>query len=140
MAITPNAAVADISKLCDSRIMHSKITIILLLAVLLGTGCATLTTEDQAGIFLEPARFEGQEVNVCGRLRGTSNIYSSRDKDQGLSIWASEETASIILQQFKKQKSACIRGTIEYLGCETGADTICVDAAFDYAVRVAEVT
>lgn len=103
------------------------------------SGCATLANEEQAAVFREPARFEGREAYVCGRLSGTSNIYSSRDERRGLGILATEETATLILQKWKSQRSACLKGIIEHVGCETKKEIICTDWAFDYAIKVAEV-
>ena len=108
--------------------------------IILGSGCSSIATRDHATVFKEPARFAGQRVEVCGRFRGgTSNIFASVGKDHGLSILSNEETAILIFKKFKSQKSACLHGTIEYLGCETHAKIICVDSAFDYAIRVEEV-
>ena len=110
-----------------------------LLVIATTSGCATLSTEEQAAVFQEPARFEGQEVYVCGRLSETSNIYSSDDESRGLGIWATEESAPLILQKSKSQRSTCLRGIIEHVGCETNKEIICTDWAFDYAIKVAEV-
>ncbi|QDH33100.1 hypothetical protein [Porphyrobacter sp. YT40] len=103
------------------------------------SGCVTPAAEEQAAIFLEPSRFEGQEVSVCGRLRGTSNIYSADDETRMLGIWATEQTAPLILQKSKSQRSACLRGTIERVGCETDKEIVCTDWDSDYAIKVAEV-
>lgn len=131
--------IADSPKLCIFRVMRFRAMILGLLALALGSGCATLTTEDQATVFREPSRFEGQEVYVCGRLNGTSNIHSARDEALGLSIRSTEKTAPLILQRSKNRGSACLRGIIEYIGCATDKEIICTDWAFDYAIELAEV-
>lgn len=105
----------------------------------LGSGCATITDEPHAAVFQNPSLFEGKEVEVCGRLGGTSNLISSRNKSHGLSISASEEIATLILYQLRKDNSACLFGVIEHLGCTSDPKTICVDWSFDYAIRVSEV-
>ncbi|QKG71781.1 hypothetical protein [Erythrobacter mangrovi] len=110
-----------------------------LLAINTTTGCATLAAEQQPSVFADPARFVGQEVYICGRLSGTSNIYSSYNKSWGLSILATEVTAPLILQKSLNQRSACFRGTIEDVGCDTSKEIICTDWAFDHAINVAEV-
>lgn len=56
-----------------------------------------------------------------------------------LGIWATEQTAPLILQKSKSQRSACLRGTIERVGCETDEEIVCTDWASDYAIKVAEV-
>ena len=131
--------IADSLKLRIFKVMRVGAMILGLMALALGSGCATLTTEDQAAVFREPSRFEGQEVYVCGRLNGTSNIHSARDEALGLSIRSTEKTAPLILQRSKNRGSACLRGIIKYIGCATDKEIICTDWAFDYAIELAEV-
>lgn len=110
-----------------------------LLAMATTSGCATLAAEGQAAVFQDPASFAGQEVYVCSRLSGTSNIYSADDEPRGLAILATEEIAPLVFEKWKNQRSACLRGTIEYLGCETNKEIICTNWAFDYAINLSEV-
>lgn len=113
------------------------LTALPLLAPLLG-GCATTTPDIQADVFSDPAGFLGQQVEVCGRLSGTSNILSPLDRSQGLAILTGEEDAPFILERARENLPACLIGKVEYLGCRTGEVT-CVDWDFDYAIRVAQI-
>jgi hypothetical protein len=109
------------------------------LALALGSGCATVTAEDQARVFREPARFVGKEVRVCGRLTPTSIVYRANDKAWGLNIWSNEALGRQILYLSNNQGTGCVRGTIEYVGCDSDDEVICTDWTFDYAIKVAEV-
>lgn len=109
------------------------------LALGLGSGCATVAAEDQVAVLREPARFVGKEVHVCGRLTPTSIVYRANDKAWGLNIWSNEALGSQILDLSRNQGFGCVRGTIEYIGCETGDEVICTDWSFDYAIKAAAV-
>ena len=137
--ITANNPIEDAANLWHFTRMRLRELISGLSVMAMTTGCATIAAEEQAAVFRDPARFEGQRVYVCGRLSGTSNIYSSDDEPRGLSIWATEETAPLVLQKLKSQRSVCLKGIIEHIGCETKKEIICTDWAFDYAIKVAEV-
>ncbi|HEX8214803.1 MAG TPA: hypothetical protein VF582_04950 [Allosphingosinicella sp.] len=86
-------------------------------------------------LFVSPSQFAGREVEVCGWVDGP-NLLESADRRH----WSRRGGISITDRgplDRRYEGFACVSGTVEYLGCETG---LCTGAAFDYAIRIRRVT
>ena len=97
------------------------------LVLLMASGCASVSGRNP--VFVNPASFVGETVQVCGWFDGP-NILENRDD------WAHGGGVSIIDRGPLDQRfegRACVEGTLEFMGCET---QVCTDAAFEYAIRI----
>jgi hypothetical protein len=106
------------------------------LALVIVAACAH-PSNASSELFRTPARFVGQTVKVCGYMNDSSNIVESDDRDDvkhssGLSI---EENGPLNLRH---RGPVCVEGEITYRGCGT-AHVICIDAAYEYGIRVRRV-
>ena len=109
-------------------------TVALLVPLILtwGIGCATVPARNP--VFVDPAKFVGEDVEICGWFDGP-NILESRNRED----WAHTGGVSItdrgpLAQGFSGY--ACVEGALGFLGCET---QLCTGAAFEYAIRITRV-
>lgn len=97
--------------------------------------CAACTpTVTRNPVFVSPADYLNQEVQVCGYVDGP-NILESRDRRK----WSRTGGVSIVARGPLDQRfegRVCVVGLLEYIGCATET---CTGAAFDYAIRIIRV-
>ena len=104
----------------------------LLLAVSLVSCVAGSAARDD--IFVNPSRYLGRQVDLCGYMIDSANIVEAEDRDDaarrgGFSI-ADKGPLNLL-----HRGPICVVGEIIYIGCQTG-DVVCTDAFFDYGIRI----
>ena len=86
--------------------------------------------------FDDPARLIGRDVRVCGFLRHQSSLFASQsDVERGFSLAASSDAVQSRLL-VRVGRAICVSGKLEYIGCRTDQNIICVDWEHDYLLRV----
>jgi hypothetical protein len=89
-------------------------------------GCATYRTPE---VFAQPQAYVGQEVRVCG-VREYGNLLETNRGDRGLVIVQAGPLG------LRSSRHVCVEGEIEYVGCLTDPNVVCVDWAYDYGIIV----
>lgn len=104
------------------------------------SGCQSMPSQQSRSVFQNPAAYLGQQVRVCGNLMGTANLTERRGSAHLLGIWTTDgDGIAPRLVGLGEYGRVCLAGTIRYIGCVTGPDTICTDWAADYAVEVRQI-
>lgn len=78
----------------------------------------------------------GETINICGNKIDSANFKIS-NSDYYKSLYA----LSIVdhgNSPLNERRSICITGELIYLGCETDENVICVDAGYDYGIKITD--
>ena len=94
---------------------------------------------DAAGlksVFDDAARLVGQDIRVCGFLRHHTSLFASRSEEElGFSLTASSDVVQRRLIN-RVGRPICVSGRLEYIGCRTDREVVCVDWEHDYLLTV----
>ena len=85
-------------------------------------------------VYFNPDRYLDEEIQVCGRMRDSSNLIENRTRNSQITARGLAIIEPGPLGPFHRGQ-VCVVGTVVFVGCLT-ADIICTDWAYDYGIEI----